>query len=292
MRDRLRLAWPLRLASVALMASGCLPSISDLDSGPLDSTFAVSDFFSPSGFMGDGEFFGDLVGSTNEGCKPRPPGARGNCYRFTYYPNNVDIDPWAGVYWVFPSNSWGSTPGHAIDIKNFNSISFYAAIDGPTPFTVNSNPPIFNGLAGNINPGNFYSMKTPGALDYQDAEHSTGGFYPGMDVTGDLKQFHFAIKDLDKGQNCVAPGPGQTESINCNQFVTDPDPNIGLHGYAKYLIGAFAWSVHYPIDSVACRDGTTDCRMDQHSSQFVNPQPVHIYLDDIVWDTQPAPTTP
>src|ERR1700736_3021317 len=138
MRQGLRLAWPLRLAALALTVAGCLPSISDLDHGPLNSTFAVSDFFSPSGYMGDGEFFGKMIGTTNEGCKqPRPPGARGNCYSFTYQPNDIDVDPWAGVFWVFPANSWGSTSGHAIDIAQFKQISFWAAIEGPTPYAVN-----------------------------------------------------------------------------------------------------------------------------------------------------------
>src|SRR5450432_726841 len=114
MQHGTRIGRVLGVIAVAAAAAGCLPSISDLDHGPLTNTFAVSDVFSPSGFMGDGEDFGSLTLQTNEGCKePRPPNAQGNCYVFTYYPNSIPgQDPWAGAFWVFPSNSWGSYPGH------------------------------------------------------------------------------------------------------------------------------------------------------------------------------------
>ena len=94
--------------------------------------------------------------------------ARGNCYAFTYWPNDVDgVDPWAGVFWVFPSNSWGSVSGRAVDLSKFKQISFWAAVDGPTPYTIGGNKIPFVGQAGGIDPkGGFV---TKGELDY-DAE--------------------------------------------------------------------------------------------------------------------------
>jgi hypothetical protein len=298
-----RLAWPVGLAAAALTAAGCLPSIGDLDNGPLTSTFAVSDVFSPSGYMGDGEFFGNLVGSTNEGCKERPPGARGNCYAFTYYPNHMDLDPWAGVFWVFPSNSWGSTSGHAIDISKFQQISFWAAVDGPTPFTVGGNPVQFVGQAGGIDPkGGFV---TKGEVDYVDGVHTSNSWdvnAPMNGINGTMQQFHVPISAFDKAFGCQDPSgrnPDGTPSMkapNCKPTaaavamgLTPEQAHAMVMEEATFLIGAFAWAMHYPIDAPTCADGTTACHMDQHSSQFVNPGPVHIYIDDLVWDTAPPP---
>jgi hypothetical protein len=255
----------------------------------------VSDFFSPSGFMGDGAYFGNLTGTTNSGCKPRPPGARGNCYAFTYYPNIINSDPWAGVFWVFPSNSWGSTRGHAIDIKRFKQISFWGAVEAPTPYTVNGASQQFQGQAGGIDPIGFYNGKDPTgkAMDYVDGVKTFGAWQLGTPaVTSDLQHYSFPLSDLDKGIGCKLGQPdangNPTPSPNC-----DGDVVNGM-GFAKYVIGAFAWALHYPTDSVACKDGTDSCHMDNtHSSQFVNPKPVRVYIDDIVWSTDEyVPPTP
>ena len=297
-----RLAWPVGLAAAALTAAGCLPSIADLDTGPLNSTFAVSDFFSPSGYMGDGEFFGNMIGTTNEGCKPNNSMHRGNCYSFTYYPNNMDVDPWAGVFWVFPSNSWGSTSGHAIDISRFQQISFWAAVDGPSPYTVGGNPVPFVGQAGGIDPHGRYVNE--GEKDYVDAVITSGAWNVGdpMGVTTEMKQFHVPISAFQKSAGCQDPsglnpdGTPSNKALNCKPtaaavqmgLIPEQAHMMGLDE-AIYIIGAFAWALHYPTDSTKCADGTANCHMDQHSSQFVNPAPVHIYLDDLVWDTEPAP---
>src|SRR5258708_387357 len=97
------------------LAGGCVPTLHTPDPAPLSPTFAVSDIYSPSGFMGEGASFGQLqMSDPGTNCKlPRPDGARGYCYTFTYYKGH-DPDHWAGVYWVFPTNSWGYFPGHAI----------------------------------------------------------------------------------------------------------------------------------------------------------------------------------
>lgn len=103
---------PFPVAWIALvLLSACGPG-DPLDqlghTGPLDGPFAVSDFFSPSGDMGDGAVAGPLTTDINENCKERPAGARGDCYRFTYVPST---QLWAGVYWQYPSNNWGTQAG-------------------------------------------------------------------------------------------------------------------------------------------------------------------------------------
>ena len=97
------------LASALLAACGPKSPLDGLGhTGPLAESFAVSAFFSPSGDMGDGAVPGPLTTDINEFCKERPPGARGDCYRFTYVPST---QLWAGVYWQYPSNNWGTQHG-------------------------------------------------------------------------------------------------------------------------------------------------------------------------------------
>jgi hypothetical protein len=314
MERPLRLAWPLRLAALVMLTAGCLPSISDLDTGPLNSTFAVSDFFAPSGYMGDGKFFGRLSGTPNVGCKPNGSLHRGSCYAFTYYPNNVDEDPWAGVFWVFPSNSWGATSGHAIDVAKFKQISFWAAVDGPKPYLDDDQMVPFSGQAGGIDPKGRYAHD--GGKDYVDGVNTgTSSWLVGdpAGVTSEMKQFHIPLTDFQKAAGCQDPFPdpkmptvpNPSKAINCQPSAAARQMGLSaeqahamLLDEATYLIGAFAWAVHYPRNAVAgcvpAVDPNTnmpiaDCRKGVHTSLYVNPPPVHIYLDDIVWDTQDPP---
>ena len=62
---------------------------------------SVDDYWSPSGYMGDGE-----VGGILTTCPQRPESAVGVCHGFNWMP--VDDGPgWAGVYWQYPENNWG-----------------------------------------------------------------------------------------------------------------------------------------------------------------------------------------
>jgi hypothetical protein len=289
-----RLAWPLRFSLTAVLATGCLPSIADFDQGPLTSTFAVSDYFAPSGYMGDGEYFGKLIGTANEGCKPRAGLARGNCYAFTYFPNDVGVDPWAGVFWVFPSNQWGSSPGRAIDISKFKQISFWAAVDGPSPYAVNGNAVPFVGQAGGIDPKGRYASRDGGGLDYVDGVNVNNAWTVGdpAGVTSEMRQFHIPVDAFHKYAGCQDPAllVQNRKAENC----APGDEQSFMNGTAQatYLIGAFAWALHYPSDVPGCSDPKVDCHNPIDTKSFVNPPPVHIYLDDIVWDTQDPPAAP
>ena len=103
-----RLFWAATLVSFAV---ACEQESDPGQQGPIDlPSFAVSDFFTPSGHMGDGQEPGHLEMSVNEDCRmPSPSNARGNCYRFTYSPPGEKL--WAGVFWAFPANNWGAEPG-------------------------------------------------------------------------------------------------------------------------------------------------------------------------------------
>ena len=114
------------LLAVACLAIGCGPT--DLadnveNPGPIAGPFPVSRFFTASGFMGDGMLPGFLLADVDEHCLERPTGALGNCYRFTY---NVGDQKWAGVYWQYPANNWGSRPGRSV-AASFSHVRFSAA---------------------------------------------------------------------------------------------------------------------------------------------------------------------
>src|SRR3954469_23688108 len=92
------------MTGFALAASGCgsdpgsapgMPGDSAPDGGAPDQPPAgntaqslpltVSDYFFPSGFMGDGETSSTAVVVNSSPCKlPRPAGAVGDCYRVTF----------------------------------------------------------------------------------------------------------------------------------------------------------------------------------------------------------------
>ena len=130
--------------AAALLLGGCElidlhPQVSQ--PGQLDRPFAVSNFFTPSGYMGDGARLGQLKADVlNETCKTRPPGATGDCYRFIYYPS---ASMWAGVYWVYPANNWGSRAGRLIAGPRFKRVRLQAASATPDL--------LINFLVGGIN---------------------------------------------------------------------------------------------------------------------------------------------
>lgn len=103
-----------RIAAALLLAlplAACGPSdeADRAKAGPIVGPFVVSQFFTPSGLMGDGAVPGRLTVDINKNCKvPRPAGAQGDCYRYLYKVGEVK---WAGAYWVFPANNWGTAPG-------------------------------------------------------------------------------------------------------------------------------------------------------------------------------------
>lgn len=125
-----------------LVLGACIPAEEDrAQVGPIVGPFVVSHHFTPSGLMGDGAIPGRLTVDINDKCKkPRPAGAQGDCYHFLYQVGEVK---WAGAYWVYPSNNWGTVPGRDLvgpvdrgvdpasgtPLRGYNYVRFYAAID-------------------------------------------------------------------------------------------------------------------------------------------------------------------
>jgi hypothetical protein len=80
--------------------------------------------FIASGFMGDGSSPGAIVQDDNMTCMAsRPAGATGHCHKFTYTPGAL---AWGGVYWQYPVNNWGMTPGKRI-APGATKVTFYAS---------------------------------------------------------------------------------------------------------------------------------------------------------------------
>jgi hypothetical protein len=290
--------WLLKatLGIAACAAVGCMPSINQPDYGPLNSAFAVSDFFSPSGFMGDGANPGfltvDFGSGAGERCKqPRPPGAQGNCYSFTYFMDGEHDLRWAGAYWVFPTNSWGSRPGYAFDATKFTHVRFYAALDTPQPATADGGgTTFFNAIAGGINGKGFYGPPCKSVHDHY-----------ATDATGQL------ILDMNgKPTRCEHDDTFRAEEIF--QIGTDIGPDykqfripltlpimnamVTTGKLPDEIVGAFAWSIPFPSDSCTCNGmggiSAPNCRAMQGKVDC--PFPVKVYIDDIVWETAPLPT--
>lgn len=82
--------------------------------------FSIDDAgYSPSGFMGD---LNGIV--MDDQCPPRAPDAQGTCHRIMWTPTPASPG-WAGVFWQYPENNWGSLPGLAIE-PGATEISFLA----------------------------------------------------------------------------------------------------------------------------------------------------------------------
>jgi hypothetical protein len=80
--------------------------------------FAVDTAFAPSGFMGDGQMTGAItmlpakMGDSRDCDGQRGSStAVGICHTITYTPPTTGGMGWAGVYWQYPSNNWGTKAG-------------------------------------------------------------------------------------------------------------------------------------------------------------------------------------
>jgi hypothetical protein len=95
------------------------------DSGSAGVTlpFYVSNEFIPSGFMNDPTGISVSTGANGSAaCPTRAPGAGGDCYVVSWTSTGA---AWAGVYWQYPSNNWGTDPGLSV-APGAKQVSFYA----------------------------------------------------------------------------------------------------------------------------------------------------------------------
>jgi hypothetical protein len=88
--------------------------------------FVVDNTFIASGYMGDGAMPNSIVEDAATCMATRPAGAAGKCHKYTYTPLAVGSVGWGGVYWQYPANNWGVTPGKRI-ATGATKITFSAA---------------------------------------------------------------------------------------------------------------------------------------------------------------------
>lgn len=175
--------------------------------------------FSPSGHMGDGKTAGYIFTDINENCRPRPPGAGGDCYRFTYRPRLDDGKLlWAGVFWAFPANNWGTRPGRTL-LKPYTKVRFYAAAEPRFDPLISAQTP---NLPPNLEPPITFTvgLMRPSGLPFEDQWQ--------MSTTVNLTPTMTPYEIDFFGQAAGVPG-------------FDPDPD----NPTLQIIGAFAWVTNY-----------------------------------------------
>jgi hypothetical protein len=94
-----------------LLAYACVPPTGTPDDEELVPPFAVSDYFSPTGYLGDGATIG-LLNMVAAACPNRAPNPVGDCYMVTYNPPLAAT--YAGIYWQYPGNNFGAYYGHNV----------------------------------------------------------------------------------------------------------------------------------------------------------------------------------
>lgn len=105
---------------LCLLLNSCLKPIEPPES-PLALPISVSDYFDPSGFMGDGEELGFIEMNVTEAVQP-PAGATGRVYEIKYLKKGTM--GFGGVKWLYPSNNWGSRKGILIS-PNATKVTFW-----------------------------------------------------------------------------------------------------------------------------------------------------------------------
>lgn len=198
-----------RWAALFALCVGCAPEAGRAK-GPPEGPFAVSDYFAASGAMGDGATPPRLaINENNAACKkPRPPGARGNCFSFVYDPRLMTsvtppVEPvfWAGLYWQYPANNWGDERGLPVP-AGISKVTFQAAVAGASEM----------------------------------AEFAAGGV--GYPASSDP-----TLPDRPYEDSFRAPGGGPLR-VGLNEQWTKLE--IALDAAPSELIGAFTFSLSYP----------------------------------------------
>jgi hypothetical protein len=162
-----------------LFALACAPKAAPPKAAP-EEPFAISDYYAPSGAMGDGATPGNLIIETGVGCKDRPANARGSCYRFQYVANSSYTTPinkstgvcnWAGLAFQYPDNNWGTSPGLLVPVSKLTKLTFKVAVAAGTEL-VNFQmggigaPPLADGGPAPPPPGACPPAETPAPPNY------------------------------------------------------------------------------------------------------------------------------
>ena len=83
--------------------------------------FNIQDMFTPSGWMGDGEFGRKYIiftGAHKADCHSLPDCVK---IKYTFGPKR-----WAGIYWQNKPDNWGDNPGEDFSDKGYTKATFWA----------------------------------------------------------------------------------------------------------------------------------------------------------------------
>jgi hypothetical protein len=80
---------------------------------------SVNNHFIPSGYMGD---YGDIK---YDGASKEDPYLGDTCIKITYSAKATQGARWAGVYWQYPPNNWG-TVDKGFDLSRAQKLTFWA----------------------------------------------------------------------------------------------------------------------------------------------------------------------
>lgn len=244
------------LVSSLTVACGASDEADRAHAGPVKGPFVVSHHFTPSGLMGDGQIPDQLVMNINTpDCKkPRPPNAQGDCYHVLWNVKKADV--WAGAYWVFPSNNWGSVPGRQVigpvnkgvdpvtgkQLWGYNKVRFYAAAD-----RMPIKEPFFKYWVGGVD-----GQRARPSQPYYDVGCSV---FPGTPPAC-----------IDETRTPPQP-PGYLFGP------IEDSGNLGVE-WKQYELSLANWSVEQLIGAFGFATNDTD-----------NPgSPMSMYFDDIVWE--------
>jgi hypothetical protein len=110
--------------AAALVVAGCGVAIVLGQDAAQTRGVDVCSLFSPSGFMGDGEYAGKYV--TFSGADRTAPHSLPTSVKVTYTIAPNSPNRWAGMYWLNEPDNWGDRPGTNYSGRRLSSVSFWA----------------------------------------------------------------------------------------------------------------------------------------------------------------------
>jgi hypothetical protein len=106
---------------VVLLLAAVMITCSYTFAQPTANRVAIENLFTPSGWMGDGEYrrrYIDFSGANQD--NPHSPPV---CMKFSYSFGPIK---WGGVYWQNQPDNWGDKPGNNYSERRFKKITFWA----------------------------------------------------------------------------------------------------------------------------------------------------------------------
>ncbi len=109
--------WPITAAAALFMLTGCRGHAQL----PQKAALNIQDLFTPSGWMGDGEYGRKYIAFS--GADRTQPHAQATSIKITY---TFGPQRWGGFYWQNLPDNWGDKPGADYSGRDFSKVTFWA----------------------------------------------------------------------------------------------------------------------------------------------------------------------